>query len=306
MEGAGILEGCWHRALVFSTYPRILFSLSVLVLLDKEITKALMRNLTNMLGISNHGSSIINLMVPLSEEQRKTVAQSRFASSKKQTVFFRICLSQSMEVVEYFLKNCSPDVDEICELSIDDDDEKTIVYVSPLWSAAHGNKIDLARILLKYGADVNLQTNRKSTPLRIACREKHVDMVKFLVANGADITAKNVDGCMCLMSGTGNAEILKYLIEIGADVNAKETGHWCATALHYAVYTEKIELVQILVDAGADMSIKDKSGHAPYACAALNTNTEMMEYLLRMNTEPVRKCDQGIRTFRFCFSGRRK
>lgn len=52
--------------------------------------------------------------------------------------------------------------------------------------ALTGN-IELARILIeKYGADVNLVSERGETALISATRKNHVEMVRFLLSKGAD------------------------------------------------------------------------------------------------------------------------
>merc|ERR1712046_74298 len=63
---------------------------------------------------------------------------------------------------------------------------------TPLLWAANKNSVELCRILLRGGADVNHQGHEGSTALRIACRSGDVDMVNVLLAERADPDQVNI------------------------------------------------------------------------------------------------------------------
>ena len=77
---------------------------------------------------------------------------------------------------------------------------------------------------LSKGADVNAM-NGGVTPLHGAAVGGHKETVKLLIANGADVNAKDVIGQTPLLSaaGGGHKEIVALLITKGADVNAKDS-----------------------------------------------------------------------------------
>jgi ankyrin repeat protein len=54
--------------------------------------------------------------------------------------------------------------------------------------------------LLRHGADVNALSDTLSTPVRYACYMTNIDVVRFLVENGADIHRPNVNGGTCLIN----------------------------------------------------------------------------------------------------------
>lgn len=64
-------------------------------------------------------------------------------------------------------------------------DGETIEGAPPLWCAAAAGHLQLVRLLVRAGANVNSTTRTHSTPLRAACFDGHYDIVKFLVENGA-------------------------------------------------------------------------------------------------------------------------
>lgn len=61
-----------------------------------------------------------------------------------------------------------------------------------------------------------------STPVRSACFMSHIEIVKFLVENGADIRKANQNGGTCLINSVQSTDLCSYLISKGIDVNAKD------------------------------------------------------------------------------------
>jgi ankyrin repeat protein len=59
--------------------------------------------------------------------------------------------------------------------------------VTPLWCAAVAGELKVVEVLVRHGADVNSVSDTGSTPVRSACFMTHLDIVKLLVANNADI-----------------------------------------------------------------------------------------------------------------------
>lgn len=79
---------------------------------------------------------------------------------------------------------------------------------------------DVARVLVKYGADVNAKTESNLTPLHIACYKSNLEIVKLLIQNGADKNVVCTDGefkgCtpIDIARINNNQRIVKYLLTI--------------------------------------------------------------------------------------------
>lgn len=87
---------------------------------------------------------------------------------------------------------------------------------SPLHNAAYHGRLDVARLLLQHGADINQTDVNGETPLHRAAFRQHLDMVKFLVDSGADIHATSSAGKpRTPLQMTSNAAIRDFLISIG-------------------------------------------------------------------------------------------
>ena len=98
-----------------------------------------------------------------------------------------------------------------------------------IWQAAADGKIDAVKYHLAAGVDVNVKTRDilGTTPLHEAVRKNRKEIVELLIAEGANVNAKNDDGETPLhyVAFVGQKEIPKEIAELliakGADVNAK-------------------------------------------------------------------------------------
>ncbi len=74
---------------------------------------------------------------------------------------------------------------------------------TPLLTACVFGKTEVAKALIKAGADLNMVNNDGSTPLHVAAFFCHTEIVKSLIANGANINALNGQGVTALQSVSG-------------------------------------------------------------------------------------------------------
>lgn len=64
-------------------------------------------------------------------------------------------------------------------------DGDTIEEATPLWCAAAAGHLNIVKLLVRKGANVNSTTKSNSTPLRAACFDGYYDIIKFLISHGA-------------------------------------------------------------------------------------------------------------------------
>ncbi|WP_017532670.1 ankyrin repeat domain-containing protein [Wolbachia endosymbiont of Diaphorina citri] len=80
-------------------------------------------------------------------------------------------------------------------------------------------------------------------------------------------------------SRNGQLEIVQYLIEEGANVNAESPGN--TTALIHAAVHGHLEVVQLLIANGADLNVKRKGQFPALTYAIVNGHTESAKLLIR-------------------------
>lgn len=135
------------------------------------------------------------------------------------------------QIVEYLIKECGADVEQRGLYEVPDD--RSVHNVTPLWCAAVAGKFKVVEILVRYGADANSVSDTGSTPVRSACFMTHLEIVKLLVTNRADIQRPNYNGGTCLINSVQSVELCEFLLQNGANVNAQDIQN--KTALHYAI-----------------------------------------------------------------------
>jgi ankyrin repeat protein len=91
--------------------------------------------------------------------------------------------------------------------------------ITPLHILSEYGRIDLVRLLVEHGADVNL-TREKPTSLHMATENGHLNVVQYLVDHGANVNYRDKDGVSPLHSACrgGYFDIVRFLVEHGADV----------------------------------------------------------------------------------------
>jgi ankyrin repeat protein len=114
-----------------------------------------------------------------------------------------------------------------------------IVFSTALMRAAFSGDIELVKLLLAHGADPHIASTDRETPLmaasgtgfingyhRVRPPAERLAVVKLLVEQGEDVNAADSYGITPLMvaANLGDIEIVKFLIERGADLSAHDLG----------------------------------------------------------------------------------
>lgn len=98
--------------------------------------------------------------------------------------------------------------------------------LTPLMEAASGGFVDVGRVLLDKGADVNAPPvpSSRDTALTIAADKGHCKFVELLLSRGAAFDVKNKKGNspLWLACNGGHLEVVSLLIQAGADVDSQD------------------------------------------------------------------------------------
>lgn len=169
--------------------------------------------------------------------------------------------------------------------------------------------VETVALLLKYGADVNVTDQDMWTPLHAAATCGHFKVVTMLVKAGADLTAVNGDGDMPhditeeevtlqylrneMMKRNISPEDLEQIrcqphdlllrdvetvLADGGDLD-QQVGQGGETFLHVAIAERHNDIVKLLLDNGASVTVKDGDGWQAVHVAAYWCNEVALEML---------------------------
>lgn len=138
------------------------------------------------------------------------------------------------------------------------------VYDEILDAAERGDSAAVVG-LLQRGMDVNTVDREGNTLLMISARTENMELMKFLLANGAAINRRNRfgDTALLLAAIKGSVAGVDLLHKSGAQL---EPGGW--SALHYSVFSESSELLGWLVKQGAKLDARAPNGQTALMLAA--------------------------------------
>ena len=149
-----------------------------------------------------------------------------------------------------------------------------------LISAVRGQDITRVRKMMAANPDLAKSSDgHGATALHHAAAYGTVDIVKLLLDQGADINARNSRDATPLHWAIGNTPNVKLLLEKGAEINAQtEDGR---TPLYLAA-TQRFSPadLQLLLDHGADPNLASINGGTPLMDASASGNTQAMQLLL--------------------------
>lgn len=153
----------------------------------------------------------------------------------------------------------------------------------PLEFAISYGNVAMVQCLVDGGADVNKcqhsQHPKNKPPLSLAARRGNLEVVKILVAAGA-IISKNPDHSpLAIAASDGHLALVQWLLEsgvMGVDIRQIDPCILC-----FAVQHGHMPVVQCLLKAGVGANrLESKSRSTPLFCAARSGNLEITKLLL--------------------------
>ncbi|KAJ6668981.1 hypothetical protein lerEdw1_007790 [Lerista edwardsae] len=145
----------------------------------------------------------------------------------------------------------------------------------------------LVDVLLENGSDVNQKNSSGKDSLMIACFAGHLDIVKLLRCKGASWTAKDLGGCTAMhwAADGGYRDVIEWMIDDGCEVDTRDIGLEWTPLMRLCAMTGKVDVATLLIDAGADVNVKDKDGKTPLMVASLNNHENLVALLLERGAD---------------------
>ena len=140
--------------------------------------------------------------------------------------------------------------------------------------------LEEVKSLIKQGADVNVKDNDGNTALISSSYNGHLE-----IEQGADVEAKDKTGKTALIESSSNGclDIVKCLLDNGADVEAKDkTGK---TALIWSSNNGHLDIVKYLIEQGADVNVKNNDGNTALIWSSFERHLDIVKYLIKQGAD---------------------
>jgi len=190
---------------------------------------------------------------------------------------------------------------------------------TPFHAALARGRLEVARVLLEYGTNVNHPGSDGDSPLHIAsgCDSDDVRVVRFLLDRGANPSALNDwnETALHHASCSGGPVVVRLLLHHGLEVNARSRIGWHSShshssrsrwrrmgskgwiPLHYAVRFGGEEVVQLLLDHGADVNSPDRFHWTALHWATFRGRLQVVKTLLGRGANPQARTIDGHTPF---------
>lgn len=166
------------------------------------------------------------------------------------------------------IHNATHDVQHIAERKAWKFWRLPLLYKKRIVEAVRTDDIQETRRLLSKGASVDTKDHSGETLLHTAILNRYFDLAEVLITCGADVGERDPRGRTPLHCAAfhDNPGIVGSLLRRGADIDAPASvGQW--TPLHFAISLGNLATVTLLLDKGADTSLRNSAGFCPLHCA---------------------------------------
>jgi ankyrin repeat protein len=181
-------------------------------------------------------------------------------------------------------------------------DARNLAGATALYFAAERGHAEVAQRLIERGADVKLTGRTGISPVAAAAYAGSDAIVEMLLAQGADEHAPDETGKPPIVYAAARAklDIVKRLLARGVDVNARYANDltllmWAAGADEKVAEADALKIVTYLLDVGAHIDDRDARGRTALMIAAEGGHGEIVNLLLQRGADPALKDNAGKR-----------
>lgn len=141
------------------------------------------------------------------------------------------------------------------------------------------------------------------TPLHLAAVKNDLDAIKNLIANGADLQARDGSGWtpLHLAAANDNVDVINTLLTYGADLQARDDFGWtplhaavCCTGSGFVNRHDPSAAVEMLINHGAAIQVRDNFGWTALHTAAWHDRSAAVEILINHGAAIQARADNGL------------
>ena len=154
-------------------------------------------------------------------------------------------------------------------------DEANITGSTPLMQAAFGNRLEVAKLFIEAGAEVNAVNKQGETALSAAAFAGNTELAKLLLEHKAkpDTVDETGKGVIVYAAARGAADVVERLLDAGVDVNARYRSDltalmWAAGHADIVATEAGVNTVKLLLSRGAKVGDVDDRGRDALMIAA--------------------------------------
>ncbi|WP_218814682.1 ankyrin repeat domain-containing protein [Rickettsiella endosymbiont of Dermanyssus gallinae] len=241
---------------------------------------------------------------------RKLTAELFEADLWDLTIFCRSVESGKAEMVKVLLDLVKENLGEGADVILEEIFQTADRWgLTPLHKAVKNGYLDSVKYLVEAGAPVAIKDEYGNEPLHFAVLTNRVLIVKYLLENGANVNAVDKEGKTLLELAfiinvvQVNVDIVEFLIENGADV-LKKNNH--DSVLHQAIHTNE-KIVKLMLEkikekvGGGDprawyeaINAKDSEGDVPLMWAVEKRKSEVVTVLLDYGVDINAQNNEGM------------
>ncbi|XP_043461637.1 uncharacterized protein LOC122498119 [Leptopilina heterotoma] len=281
-----------------------------LKLMDERKNARHFSRLKNPLEKSLQFGSIVEIQDILREKYAATLSPENDWAKKCRQII-NICLDKKLNVnmkstyyfalLQFVIKHLDEDFESVfkkcekfninaCNYLYNNYGTKSLLHF-----AIKLRKQNVVKILIEFGAKVDVRDGNKQTPLFHAVQTKQTEIAEMLLKAGANVNAKDYCNMMPINFAFGEREdtssnekykpskLVTLLCSYGAELNFKNCGS--GNTLVAACEIGNLKEMEFLIEHGADLLSTDEYGRTAINRAAIKYNYNIVDFLLRQGVD---------------------
>jgi ankyrin repeat protein len=184
------------------------------------------------------------------------------------------------------------DIDQVKTIIAKDRNKINYTYKfgeTPLHKAVYWGHLEIIKYLVSEGAKINAKDKIGYTALHDVIQynkgKKREKIIRYLLSNGADPNTKSNLGTSPLLLSIryDDLTVIKDIVAAGGDVNTRNNAG--ITPILASIYIKNIEIADYLISEGADVNVIDSDGLTPIQKAVSIGNLDITKLLMSKNAD---------------------